>query len=67
MMDQLGHTNPGFTFSVYRHAMRRDQASKDRLKALVGETQLGVRAQFRAQTLISRVRQQTSEGAVTPR
>jgi integrase len=36
IMDQTGHTNPTFTFRVYRHAMRRDQASKDRLRALVG-------------------------------
>jgi integrase len=37
MMDQLGHTDPGFTLGVYRHSMRRDQESKDRLRALVGE------------------------------
>jgi integrase len=36
IMDQLGHTDPGFTFRVYGHGMRRDQASKDRLRALVG-------------------------------
>jgi integrase len=34
-MDQLGHTDPGFTLGVYRHAMRRDAAAKDRLQALV--------------------------------
>jgi integrase len=34
--DQIGHTNPLFTFRVYRHAMRRDQASKNRLRELVG-------------------------------
>jgi integrase len=36
IMDQTGHTDAVFTMRVYRHAMRRDQASKDRLKALVG-------------------------------
>jgi integrase len=36
MMDQLGHTDPGFTLRVYRHSMRRDQESKDQLRALVG-------------------------------
>jgi integrase len=36
MMDQLGHTDPGFTFRVYRHAMRRGQESRDELRALVG-------------------------------
>jgi hypothetical protein len=36
IMDQIGHSNPNFTLRVYRHAMRRDQASKDQLKRLVG-------------------------------
>jgi integrase len=36
IMDQTGHTDPTFTLRVYRHAMRRDQASKDALRALVG-------------------------------
>jgi integrase len=36
MMELLGHTDPGFTLRVYRHDMRRDQASKDRLKKFVG-------------------------------
>lgn len=36
VMDQLGHTDPGFTLRVYRHGMRRDQAAKERLRALVG-------------------------------
>jgi len=35
-MDQLRHTDPGFTLRVYRHGMRRDGAAKGRLKALVG-------------------------------
>jgi hypothetical protein len=36
MMELLGHTDPGFMLRVYRHGMRRDQESKDRLTALVG-------------------------------
>jgi integrase len=39
IMDQTGHTDPGFTLRVYRHAMRRDQSAKDKLKVLVGEAQ----------------------------
>jgi hypothetical protein len=35
-MDQLGHTDPGFTLRVYRHGMRRDDDSKRQLRALVG-------------------------------
>lgn len=34
--DQLGHTTPDFTFTVYRHAMRRDPASRCALRHLVG-------------------------------
>jgi hypothetical protein len=36
LMDQTGHTDPGFTLRVYRHSVRRDQESKDQLRALVG-------------------------------
>jgi integrase len=36
VMDQLGHTDPGFTLRVYCHGMRRDAAAKERLRALVG-------------------------------
>lgn len=36
VMDQLGHTDPGFTLRVYRHGMRRDGATKENLRALVG-------------------------------
>jgi integrase len=36
VMDQLGHTSAAFSLSVYRHGMRRDQASKDALRHLVG-------------------------------
>jgi integrase len=36
VMDQLGHTDPAFTLRVYRHGMRRDEASKDALRELVG-------------------------------
>ena len=35
VMQQLGHTDPGFTLRVYAHAMRRDDGDKERLKALV--------------------------------
>jgi integrase len=36
VMEQLGHTDPAFTFKVYGHAMRRDEQSKGQLRALVG-------------------------------
>ncbi|MGN6870292.1 MAG: tyrosine-type recombinase/integrase [Solirubrobacteraceae bacterium] len=36
VMDQLGHTDGKFTLRVYRHGMRRDQASRDALRQLVG-------------------------------
>jgi integrase len=36
VMDQLGHTDATFTLRVYRHGMRRDDASKDALRELVG-------------------------------
>ena len=36
VMDQLGHTDPTFTLRVYRHGMRRDDASKRALRQLVG-------------------------------
>jgi integrase len=36
VMDQIGHTDPGFTLRVYRHGMRRDGAAKECLQALVG-------------------------------
>jgi integrase len=38
VMDQLGHTDPTFTLRVYRHGMRRDDASKKALRDLVGVT-----------------------------
>lgn len=37
VMDQIGHTDPGFTLRVYRHGMRRDGTAKERLRALVGD------------------------------
>jgi integrase len=40
VMDQLGHTDPGFTLRIYRHGMRRDLAARERLRALVRGTQL---------------------------
>jgi integrase len=36
VMDQIGHSDAGFTLRVYRHGMRRDVDSKQRLRALVG-------------------------------
>jgi integrase len=36
VMDQLGHTDPAFTWRVYRHGMRREAASKQALRELVG-------------------------------
>jgi integrase len=36
VMDQLGHTDPSFTLRVYRHGMRRDPASREALRVLVG-------------------------------
>jgi integrase len=36
VMDQIGHTDPGFTLRVYRHGMRSDATAKKRLQALVG-------------------------------
>ncbi len=45
IMNQIGHTDPGFTLRVYAHAMRRDEASKAQLRVLVGaedEAQEGV-------------------------
>ena len=36
VMDQIGHTDPAFTLRVYRHGMRRDDASKTALRELVG-------------------------------
>ena len=36
VMDQLGHTDPAFTLRVYRHGMRRDRASREALRRLVG-------------------------------
>jgi integrase len=35
VMGQLGHTDPAFTLRVYRHGMRRDEASKDALREVV--------------------------------
>ncbi len=40
-MDQVGHTDPAFTLRVYRHGMRRDAASRQALRELVGLADLG--------------------------
>jgi hypothetical protein len=34
-MQQLGHTDPAFTLRVYSHMMRRNEAEREALKALV--------------------------------
>ncbi len=36
VIDQLGHTDPGFTLRVYRHGMRRHLTARQRLRTLVG-------------------------------
>ena len=40
VMDQLGHSDPGFTLRLYRHSMRRDPAARESLLALVGIKQI---------------------------
>jgi len=35
VMDQLGHTDPGFTLRVYRHGMRREPGERQQLTGLV--------------------------------
>lgn len=50
VMDQLGHTDPGFTLRVYRHGMRRDGAAKERLQALVGGAEWAVMGSSETQT-----------------
>ncbi len=37
VMDQLGHTDPGFTLRVYRHGMRRHLAARQHLRTLIGD------------------------------
>jgi integrase len=36
VMDQMGHTDAGFTLRVYRHSMRRDKSSRRAWRGLVG-------------------------------
>ena len=50
VMDQIGHTDPGFTLRVYRHGMRRDGAAKERLQALVGGADWAAMGSSEAQT-----------------
>ncbi len=50
VMDQLGHTDPGFTLRVYRHGMRRDGAAKEHLRALVGGAEWAAMGSSEAQT-----------------
>jgi hypothetical protein len=40
VMNELGHTDSGFTLRVYRHSTRREQDSREQLRALVGALQL---------------------------
>lgn len=40
VMDQLGHSDPGFTLRLYRHSMRRDADARASLLALVGIKQV---------------------------
>jgi hypothetical protein len=61
VMDQLGHTDPTFTLRVYRHGMRRDPASKARLRELVGLEDLD--AGTKRQRNGSRRATRTAEGA----
>jgi|HubBroStandDraft_6_1064221.scaffolds.fasta_scaffold50649_3 integrase len=35
VMEQVGHTDPGFTLRVYTHMMRRSEAEREELRALV--------------------------------
>jgi integrase len=35
VMDELGHTDESLALRIYRHPMRRDEAAKARLRALV--------------------------------
>jgi hypothetical protein len=51
VMDQLGHTDPTFTFRVYRHSMRRDQESRQQLRELVGVEATGSDRAFIGQRL----------------
>jgi integrase len=50
VMDQLGHTDPGFTLRVYRHGMRRDGSAKERLRALVGGAEWAAMGSSQTQT-----------------
>ena len=36
VMEQIGHTDPGFTLRIYTHGMRRGDDERDALRALVG-------------------------------
>lgn len=49
VMDQLGHTDPGFTLRVYRHGMRREPGARERLAGLVAGEQAQAKevAQYR--------------------
>jgi integrase len=55
VMDQLGHTDPGFTLRVYRHGMRRDGPAKERLRALVGGAEWAALGQQRGVGVVDTV------------
>ncbi|HEV2924028.1 MAG TPA: hypothetical protein VGW98_08340 [Solirubrobacteraceae bacterium] len=62
MLELLGHADAKFTLAVYRHSMRRDQASKDCLKALVGAD---VGAQAKVSGIISGTNGQDGDSTST--
>jgi hypothetical protein len=41
VMQQIGHSDPGFTLRLYTHAMRRQDGERERLRALLGGPQSG--------------------------
>jgi Phage integrase family len=41
VIDELGHTDPGFTLRVYRHSMRREQDSREQLTEASGSRSIG--------------------------
>ena len=42
VMAEMGHTNPGLALRIYAQAMRRDDAEREQLRALVDGGQLAV-------------------------
>jgi integrase len=50
VMDQLGHTDAGFTLRVYRHGMRRGPGANNRLRIFVGRDQEATSVDLMART-----------------